>query len=83
MEEFGVEELLGQDTKAPAKVEDSIEITGFAFAEDDVGNSRVRETAFESEFVSGPVAFVEKLDDAGRDSRDRIHKNIYSFVKDL
>ena len=36
MEKLGVKELLGQDAKAPAKVEDGIEITGFAFAEDDV-----------------------------------------------
>ena len=74
MEENGVEELLGQDAKASAKVEDGIEITGFAFTEDDVGNGRIRETAFESESVSRPVTFVEKLDDAGRNSRDGIHR---------
>ena len=72
-------ELFEQDTKTPTKVEDSIEITGFA--EENVGNGRVRKTSFESEYVSSPVTFVEKLDDAGRDSRDGIHKNIYSFVK--
>lgn len=65
--------------KTPTKVEDSIEITGFA--EENVGNGRVRKTSFESEYVSSPVTYVEKLDDAGRDSRDGIHKNIYSFVK--
>lgn len=54
-----MEELLWQDAEAPAKVEDSIEITGFAFAEEDVGDGGIRETAFESESVSGPVTFVE------------------------
>ena len=74
MEKFGVEELFGQDAKASAKVEDGIKIAGFALAEDDVGNGRVRNTTFEREFVSGPIALVEKLNDACRDSRDGIHR---------
>lgn len=47
MGEIGVEELFGQDAKASAKVEDGIKIAGFALAEDNVGNGRVRNTAFE------------------------------------
>ena len=66
-------ELLRFYTEASAKVENSVEVAGLAFTENDVGHGGGGNSAFKGEFVRGPVAFVEQLNDAGRNSFAYVH----------
>ncbi len=74
-EEHGREnELLRFDTETSAEVENGVEVAGFAFAENDVGHGGGGDSAFKGEFVRGPVAFVEQLNDAGGNGFACVHR---------